>query len=29
MKNLADDPGHKALLDELKAKIVAFEEHRR
>jgi len=28
MKNLADDPGHKALLDELKAKLLAFEEHR-
>jgi arylsulfatase A-like enzyme len=28
MKNLVDDPGHKALLDELKAKIIAFEEHR-
>jgi arylsulfatase A-like enzyme len=28
MKNLADDPGHKALLDELKAKLIAFEEHR-
>jgi arylsulfatase A-like enzyme len=29
MKNLADEPAHKALLDELKAKLMAFEEHRR
>jgi arylsulfatase A-like enzyme len=29
MKNLADDPGHKTMLDELKAKLMAFEEHRR
>jgi arylsulfatase A-like enzyme len=29
MKNLAEDPGHKTLLDELKAKLAAFEEHRR
>jgi arylsulfatase A-like enzyme len=29
MKNLADDPGHKTMLDELKAKLIAFEEHRR
>ena len=29
MKNLAEDPAHKALLDELKAKLIAFEEHRR
>jgi choline-sulfatase len=28
MKNLADDPGHKTMLDELKAKLIAFEEHR-
>jgi choline-sulfatase len=28
MKNLADDPGHKVLLDDLKAKLIAFEEHR-
>jgi len=28
MKNLADDTGHKALLDELRAKLMAFEEHR-
>ena len=28
MKNLADDPAHKALLEELKAKLLAFEEHR-
>jgi len=29
LQNLAEDPGHKALLDELKGKLVAFEEHRR
>ena len=29
MKNLAEDPAQKALLDELKAKLMAFEEHRR
>jgi arylsulfatase A-like enzyme len=28
MKNLADDPAHKTLLEELKAKLLAFEEHR-
>lgn len=28
LKNLADDPTRKLLLDELKAKLVAFEEHR-
>jgi arylsulfatase A-like enzyme len=28
MKNLAADPAHKALLDELKGKLIAFEEHR-
>jgi choline-sulfatase len=28
MKNLANDPGQKAVLDELKAKLLAFEEHR-
>lgn len=28
MKNLADDPAHKALLDELKAKLLAHEERR-
>ena len=28
-KNLADEPAHKAVLDELKAKLMAFEEHRR
>ena len=27
-KNLAGDPAQKALLDELKAKLIAFEEHR-
>ncbi|HEY5282666.1 MAG TPA: sulfatase-like hydrolase/transferase [Polyangia bacterium] len=27
-KNLAEDPAHKGLLDELKAKLAAFEEHR-
>jgi hypothetical protein len=27
-KNLAEDPAHKALLDELKARLLAFEEHR-
>jgi MFS family permease len=28
LRNLAEDPAHKALLDELRAKLVAFEEHR-
>ena len=28
-KNFADDSTHKALLDDLKAKLLAFEEHRR
>jgi len=28
LKNLADDPAQKALLEELKAKLLAFEEHR-
>ena len=28
MKNLAEDPARKKLLDELKAKLLAFEEHR-
>ena len=28
MKNLADDPAQKGLLDELKARLLAFEEHR-
>jgi hypothetical protein len=27
-KNLAEDPAHKGQLDELKAKLAAFEEHR-
>jgi arylsulfatase A-like enzyme len=27
-KNLADDPAHQGLLDELKAELAAFEEHR-
>jgi hypothetical protein len=27
-KNLADEPAHRKLLDELKAKLLAFEEHR-
>jgi arylsulfatase A-like enzyme len=28
MKNLADDPSHKEVLESLKAKLLAFEEHR-
>jgi arylsulfatase A-like enzyme len=28
MKNLAGDPAHSKLLDDLKAKLMAFEEHR-
>ena len=28
MKNLADDPAHKEVLEGLKAKLLAFEEHR-
>lgn len=28
LKDLAEDPAHKPLLDELKAKLIAFEEHR-
>jgi choline-sulfatase len=28
MKNIAEDPAHKALLDDLKSKLLAFEEHR-
>jgi arylsulfatase A-like enzyme len=28
LKNIADDPANKQLLDELKAKLLAFEEHR-
>jgi len=29
MKNLADDPAHKEVLESLKAKLLALEEHRR
>jgi choline-sulfatase len=28
IKNLADNPTHKQILDELKVKLLAFEEHR-
>jgi hypothetical protein len=28
MKNLADDPSRKTELEELKTKLVGFEEHR-
>jgi arylsulfatase A-like enzyme len=28
LKNLADDPAHRTVLDNLKAKLLAFEEHR-
>jgi choline-sulfatase len=28
MKNLADDPAHKEVLESLKVKLLAFEEHR-
>jgi arylsulfatase A-like enzyme len=29
LKNIAEDPDSKKLLDELKAKLLAFEEHRK
>lgn len=28
LKNIAEDPAHRALLERLKAKLLAFEEHR-
>lgn len=28
LRDLAADPAHRTLLDQMKAKLIAFEEHR-